>query len=247
MVINQTTINITKNFVTNNIVQTAVNSQNQQYLSMEFGYAERCPVKANQTIKSNIQIVNLSDQRVTETLETSLEQTLDNTISQSAEVISGFASMTGGNATDTTNYVRNTINKTINQATTINNINQVAASSYNSNTGKLKYVFCKDTPIEWNQEIVSEIIARNILQSIQDSLMEDSTISSLMNYADQTASTQNKGLDDVIKAATGPSIASAIAAAIICIIFLIGIVVLGMSPAGQESIGKVSNAAVAKI
>lgn len=242
-VINDTNISITKDFVTNNIVQTSVSSGNQLLLTVDIVVGKNCPISVNQSIKNNVQIVNLSDQSVADDLANNLEQQLDSSTSQNAEVLNGFAALTAGNSATSVNSVRNTIKKVIRQSTRVNNINKIVTDSYNAATGKLTYMYCEDSPIKWDQSIVSDIVAKNILQNIQESLLSDDTISSLVSKADQKSKNTNKGADDLVKAFTGPIAISSIAAALICIAFIIGLTLLFNSPAGQNAIRKGANAA----
>jgi len=94
---------------------------------------------------------------------------------------------------------------------------------------------------------------QNIVANLVTSATVDSMISAIndnlaQNHADatlsQTASSKVAGLDDLIKAFGMPCLISLGMSAACVLILVVGIVMIGLSPAGQKSINKASSAAV---
>jgi hypothetical protein len=169
-------------------------------------------------------------------------------------MVNGFASVTGGNQVDTNATIMNAIKTVVRNQVTVNNIQQIATSSYNVNDGQLTVDYCKNSPLKWNQDIVSNVISDNILNSVSTQLLKNKQIQSLVAYVDQKASMQNKGLEDVVKALgdaiakvvgafTGPLAAVWIGGLILCCVCCGALLYFMMSPAGQKAATNISGAA----
>ena len=241
---NRTTLNLTQDYVKNNIVQTTTSTTNQQYLSIESNALIRCPIDTSQKITNSVTTRTVVDDTNLTSLQNSLEQSLNSVAQQNASMVNGFASATGGNATETFNKISNEIDQTIRNTITATNLNEVITNTYNQQTGVVKLFYCEDSPIKMNQEIVANVIADNILTTLGSALMNNATISNVVSFADQKSTQENKGLDDLVKAFTGPLGLSAAAAVLICCLLMIGLVLFFLSPAGQESATTISQGAV---
>ena len=258
LVTNETNMSLTQSYVTNNLISSTQNSTNIQTIKLYFTNAEGCPVTTNQSIQNTQSLkAELSD-KSNVAFTNSLQQSLDSTVTANASMVNGFASATGGNETDVTNVVRNIINETVAQTLTNNNIMEIAQNSYNSQLAELTMEFCRNSPIQMNQTIVSNIISHNILSSVTQALLANSTISALISHADQSASQKNQGLNDlvdsmgkalssVIGAFTGPLGYAYIGGCILCCVCCLALLYFMMSPAGQKSATTMTNAGAGAI
>lgn len=242
---NNVTMKMTQEFVSKNIAKTTTNTTNLNYSKIDIGYAKNCPVTQKQSIFNKIEIdSNLNDTSLNE-LKNELTTALDNTVSQNTELINGAFNVTGGNNTSAINDVRSNINMVLTNTINKTNINKVVNDTFNQNTGEIKYLFCEDSPITVDQNIVSNIIARNILYTVGQALSQNEVLARVINEADQKAKQQNQGLNDIIdsigKAITGPIGISIGGVVLFCCILIIAVIVLGMSPAGQNAAKKLSS------
>jgi hypothetical protein len=246
---NETNMSLTQKYVTNNLLTDSTNSANIQTINITVTDGDGCPVTTNQSITNNISLKTQLDSNNTTNFTNSLQQSLSSTLSQNASMVNGFASATGGNATNVTNSIQNTINEKVQQSCTVNNIMKVAKSSYNQQTATLTMDFCRNSPIQMNQTIVSNIVAQNILTSVANALMADTTVSNLVSYADQTATQHNQGFNDVIDS-VGKAISNIFSSAtipciigmVVCIVICIALLIFMLSPAGQEATTTAANA-----
>ena len=243
---NSTNINISQSYVTKNLLGANQNSTNIVSLKIKFGYADGCPVDTSQTIQNNQTLVTSLNNTNNVQFANELQQSLESTLTQNANMVNGFAAATGGNSTNVTNSITNTIKEKITQTLTNENIMKIAQSSYNEITGEVTYEYCKNSPVKMNQSIVSNIISQNILTNVSNAIMKDSTVQKLVSYADQKASQENQGLNNVIDAIgkalsgiigsfTGPMAAIPIAACILCCVCCLALLYFMMSPAGQQT------------
>lgn len=255
---NETNMSLTQSYVNNNLISSTQNSTNIQTITLNITNADGCPITTNQSITNTQQLVASLNNSSNVAFTNSLQQSLDSTVTQNASMINGFAAATGGNDTNVTNDVRNIINETVSQTLTNNNIMQIAQNSYNAQTATLTMAFCKNSPIQMNQTIVSNVISQNILNSVSEALLANSTISALISHADQTASQHSQGLNDVVDsmgkalssvigAFTGPMAAGYIAGCIFLCVCCLALLYFMMSPAGQHATVAASNAGAGAI
>jgi hypothetical protein len=239
-------MSLTQNYVNNNLISSTQNSTNIQTITLNITNADGCPITTNQSITNTQQLKAELSANSNVAFTNSLQQSLDSTVTQNASMINGFAAATGGNETNVTNDVRNIINETVSQTLTNNNIMQIAQNSYNAQTATLTMAFCKNSPIQMNQTIVSNVISQNILNSVSEALLANSTISALISHADQTASMKNQGLNDlvdsmgkalssIIGAYTGPMAGVAIGITVLLCVCCLALLYFMMSPAGQQA------------
>ena len=255
---NETNMSLTQSYVNNNLISSTQNSTNIQTITLNITNADGCPITTNQSITNTQQLKAELSSNSNVAFTNSLQQSLDSTVTQNASMINGFAAATGGNDTDVTNNVTNIIHETVAQTLTNNNIMQIAQNSYNAQTATLTMAFCKNSPIQMNQTIVSNVISQNILNAVSEALLANSTISALISHADQTASMQNQGLNDlvdsmgkalssVIGAFTGPIGYAYIGGCILCCVCCLALLYFMMSPAGQKSATTLTNAGAGAI
>lgn len=249
---NSTNLSLTQTFTTNNILVDNENANNNQVITLSITDADGCPIDTTQSIVNSLTVSNKIDNTATQTLANQLNSSLQSTLQQNASMVNGFAAATGGNNTDAYNYVSNKVSEIISQKITLNNIETIAKTAYNSQQATLTMAYCKNSPITMNQTIVSNIISQNILNNLQTALLQDTTISNLVSFADQTASQQNQGLNDLVDsigkavssilgAFEGPFQNVAIACVILCCLCCAGFVYFLMSPAGQQATSTVVN------
>lgn len=232
---NQSSMSVVNNFVSTNIATTSATNTNTQTFTLNIGIIDNCPLKLGQTITSQTVAIGQVSDTQTAQLATQLQSTLEAALQQSTNMVNGLAAATGGNSQDVTTNITNTIEQSIKNNITSTNINQVAASSVNTQTMTLNIAACQNSPINAQQGIVSNVIAQNILTKISNDIASSSLIASAAASASQDSGMHNQGLNDLVdsifKGLTG---IWGIVALVVCVI-CIGILAFALSPAGQEA------------
>ena len=252
-IVNSSCMSVTNDFVSTNIATTQASSVNKLTFTLNIGVADGCPVKVGQKIESTVSALSTLSKNASRTLASSLQSQLSAALTQSTEMVNGLAAATGGNTQDTTMSITNTIEQSITNRINDTNINQVAVDSYNSIDGVLNIAVCRNSPIEVNQGIVSNIIAQNILTQITADILNNSAIATASATGSQTTSMKNQGLNDlvdsigkavssIVGAFTGPLAAVWIACALVLCLCCAGLVYFLMSPAGQNATKTAANA-----
>jgi hypothetical protein len=176
-------------------------------------------------------------------LKTMMDTSLQSMVSQAAEATAS----TGGGQAATQNDVE--INQTIqsitSQTTQLSNYNKLVDETLNKNDGTIviKGNVGKNADITIDQGIVAKIVAKNVLESVATQIMDNTTIASVINTAEQTAAATSKNLlDNLFEGIAsifgiGADVAKTwiIGCVIVLCVLCGGILAFMMSPAGQET------------
>ena len=227
-IVNNFTMTTTSDYVTKNVLNMSTDVTNAQDLVINIGIADGCPVSASQKIKSSVTVKQEISQTATKDLATKIEANLENALSQNSKMINGLAG-SGGNAQDVRASIRNTINQSIQTRVTVENIQNIATSSVNLQSGKINIAVCRNSPIRMDQNIESDVVAQNLMTQITEDILRNDIIAKAKNTVTQTAFMENKGLESIAGACAASS-------GIIGAILLLGCVAM-MAMGGSVSKG----------
>ena len=246
-IVNQSSLSVVNDFVSTTIASTQASSTNMQTFTLNIGAMTNCPLNLGQTINAQVSAIAKVSDTQAQQLQTSLATSLDAAAQSNSEMVNGVMAATGGNEQETRTNITNTINQSVRNSITATTINQVAATSVNMQTMTLNIGACQNSPIQANQGIVSNVIAQNILSKVSNAIVTSNLVSSASANASTTTGMHNQGLNDLIdsifKGLTG---IWGIIALVVCVL-ICGALIFLLSPAGQESTVKLSNAGASKI
>ena len=104
--------------------------------------------------------------------------------------------------------------------------------------------------INFTQDITAQVVANIVTNNLSDAIAESDILNQLQAAADATATTENKGIADIIgtffEGLTGPMKYAMIASVVCCCMIVVLVVVMGLSPAGQNATRNMSKAASRK-
>lgn len=185
---------------------------------------------------------------------TEIKRDIKNGLDAQIDQASAATSQLGGgqsSASDTTD-IKSHVETLIETNITDETYNAALAESLSKNAGEL-YIGrdCRAT-INFDQNIVSQVTAINLLDKVQQILDSDAIVSQFTADVSQTAEAKSEGLAGLVKslfdgihdAFTGPWSAIAIACVILFCIACLGLLAFGLSPAGQQATTNASGAAV---
>jgi len=246
-IVNQSSLSVVNDFVSTTIASTQASSTNMQTFTLNIGAMTNCPLNLGQKIDAQVSAIAKVSDTQAQQLQTSLATSLDAAAQSNSEMVNGVMAATGGNEQETRTNITNTINQSVRNSITATTINQVAATSVNMQTMTLNIGACQNSPIQANQGIVSNVIAQNILSKVSNAIVTSNLVSSASANASTTTGMHNQGLNDLIdsifKGLTG---IWGIIALVVCVL-ICGALIFLLSPAGQESTVKLSNAGASKI
>jgi hypothetical protein len=141
--------------------------------------------------------------------------------------------------------INQTIQSITSQTTQLSNYNKLVDETLNKNDGTIviKGNVGKNADITIDQGIVAKIVAKNVLESVATQIMDNTTIASVINTAEQTAAATSKNLlDNLFEGIAsifgiGADVAKTwiIGCVIVLCVLCGGILAFMMSPAGQET------------
>lgn len=191
----------------------------------------------------------LSAQQITQMLS-QLKTATDNEIDNQAKQSNGFIAPAVANSAEATTNLKNSVKEIIDREVSVKNIQEVVANA--QGTAAFDFVGMKATcdpayrspgpcgisdqsgcDFVVDQNVKSSLVAKGVADMITDAL--SSTISENVNKAvvKQSATQENAGLDDLVKAITGPwALASAAIVAVIILIICCVIIAASMKGKG---------------
>ena len=239
------------NTITRVSQQTSAQSMNLNKVTIAVGRdtVSPCKIYVNQSINATtVASGRLQLNGLTE-IKRDINNGLQNQIDQAAKATSQLG---GGNsaASDNTNikqHVENLIETNITDET----FQQAVSQSLGANDGTLIIGRdCKEE-IHFDQNIVSQVTAINLLDKLQQTLDSDSVVNNFRNTVSQTAEAKSEGLAGLLTALfngirdafTGPYSMIAIACVVLSCVACLALLVMGLSPAGQQATTTAANTA----
>lgn len=130
------------------------------------------------------------------------------------------------------------------------NLNETVSKMVNVQEGRIKIGYCNGK-LKLNQNIVAELMAEAITESLTSAISDNETLNSLAGDSKSKGKTTNKGLADIVgtffAGITGPLKYLMIACVIcVCVICLGGTVFL-LSPSGQKSSETLASAGASRL
>jgi hypothetical protein len=230
-------------FIQTNSQETASSTMNINTARIEVGGNVDGRINLTQRIDLTKEVSGKLQQTSLDQLKTMMDTSLQSMVSQAAEATAS----TGGGQAATQNDVE--INQTIqsitSQTTQLSNYNKLVDETLNKNDGTIviKGNVGKNADITIDQGIVAKIVAKNVLESVATQIMDNTTIASVINTAEQTAAATSKNLlDNLFEGIAsifgiGADVAKTwiIGCVIVLCVLCGGILAFMMSPAGQET------------
>jgi len=254
-----TTINASSltSTVTNTITrvsqQTTASSMNLNKVTIAVGRDTVAPCKIY--VSQSINATTIASGTLKANGLSEIKRDITNGLQAQVNQASAATSQLGGGQSSTSdnttinNHIENLIQTNITDET----YNNALSQSLGSNDGTLVIGRdCKDE-IHFDQNIVSQVTAINLLDKVQQILDSDSVVNQFNASVSQTATSKSEGLaglvtaifDGIRNAFTGPYAMVAIACVVLCCVACLALLAFGLSPAGQTATTNASGAAAA--
>ena len=229
----------TKSFMsslTQNVAATGTVKQNVNFSDAVF---TGCHVRVTQTV---IQTINAQGQLKAENsadLTSSLANSANTAIDNSASQHNGFLAPAVGNSAQATTDLKTKVTNIISTTVSSKTVQDIIAAGLSNQsidahgmvgTCDPKYHIAGEYDFDFDQNITQSITAKGIADAITNALVADSSVTSAVTSVKQSATQSNAGVDDLVKAFTG--IYGIICGVICCIIIVIGVVMMSMGKGG---------------
>jgi hypothetical protein len=246
--------NIT-NIITNNASTTTATGANIQGMKVNFGQIIGCDVNLSQRITSKTmasseftaeEISELQNE-ITNDMQAAATAALENNTEMGSEL--GGVLDGGDTNMEITNEVNMEIQNLVETNITTTNVNNTVAEQVNIQDGELnlQYYDCSDTgaKLDFSQDIMAEVKATSIMNILKQAIQENKILNKMAAVTESEAKKKKGGIAGVLDSVFG-GIAGIIgtsqegamagsAASVCCVcVLVIGLVVMFLSPAGQN-------------
>lgn len=234
---------------TTNIQTCDASGVNIQEMKIMIGTSHKgCPITAGQTIKSSVECEGEFKPENIVDMKDEIANDLKQAAAQDIET-KGDMFQTAKVQSDVSTKVDQEIQNIVDTQITTENVNTVAASSVNIQSGELTIVNCYDE-VDFSQNITAQVTAKAITQTLTKSIMDSTVLNGIVGELETSSVTKGGGLGGVFESigtmfsnmfGGGGMYVSMSSSSFLCVL-VAGIVTLGMSDAGQNAIRTGANA-----
>lgn len=235
-------------FIKSNSQKTASDVMNLQSVNLAVvNMGEKCDINVDQSINLKQQTSGTMNANSINDLRSLISTGLQNMATQNTSASSQMGSGIGTQSTSSSDNT--TINTNIQSvvATTCSdsNYNELVSSTLNKQDSLIKILNCNGK-IKIGQNIVADVIAKNIMETMVENLQTNSVTANVFNQIAQSASGSSQGVSGVLDSifsgiqgifGVGADAAKTITAIIACLLCVccLALLYMGLSPAGQQA------------
>ena len=242
------------NIVTNNTQETGASGANIQGMKVNFGQIIGCDVNLSQRITSSTMASSeFSVEEIAE-LQTSITNDMQAAATAALEKNSQMGSelgalMSGDMNQDIKTAIDMEIKNLVTNNITTNNLTSTVSEQVNIQDGELnvKRYDCTvgSASLDFSQDVVSEVKAESVMSTLKEAIANNKVLNKMAASADSTATQKQGGIAEVMDSVFGGiadvigtsqqgAMAGSAASVCICCVLVIGMVMMFMSPAGQN-------------
>ena len=242
------------NIITNNTQETGASGANIQGMKVNFGEIIGCDVNLSQRITSSTMASSeFSVEEIAE-LQTSITNDMQAAATAALEKNSQMGSelgalMSGDMNQDIKTSIDMEIQNLVENNITTNNLTSTVSEQVNIQDGELnvKRYDCTvgSASLDFSQDVVSEVKAESVMSTLKEAIANNKVLNKMAASADSTATQKQGGIAEVMDSVFGGiadvigtsqqgAMAASAASVCICCVLVIGMVMMFMSPAGQN-------------
>ena len=238
------------NEINKTATSTTASGTNIQDLTLNIMNLDGCSVQTGQKITAKtMSSSEFSSEQTTDiknAITTEMEASASNALEQNSELGSELGALVGGDSnmdiqTEVNLEIRNLIENTI----TTETLNSTVAEQVNIQGQTLNVGNCVDSDISLNQDIVAEVAATSITNMVKTAIAGNTLLNTMAAKAESSATKKQGGLAGLMDSILGgiggiigtgqQGAMAASGASVLCVcVIVIGLVVMFLSPAGQN-------------
>ena len=245
--------NVTE-IVTNNTQDTGASGANIQGMKVNFGEIIGCDVNLSQRITSStmassefsVEEIDQLQDSITNDMQAAATAALEKNSQMGSEL---GALMSGDMNQDIKTSVDMEIENLVKKTITTNNLTTTVSEQVNIQDGELnvKRYDCTvgSASLDFSQDVVSEVKAESVMSTLKEAIANNKVLNKMAASADSTATQKQGGIAEVMDSVFGGiadiigtsqqgAMAASAASVCICCVLVIGMVMMFMSPAGQN-------------
>lgn len=217
--------------ITKNTQQIDASQTNIQKLQIKFGNITNCDVDITQNIEAKTYSNGVIGVDITSNLATSVTSNLITTTQSALSNYSGFMSTSGKNNQDIQNEINTSITEITKRTFTVENLQKLSTSVYNSQTQVLEFGNIDCTlkgQINISQDVVSLAIATAATNDLVKNLMNDITLIKIINDIKSGAGNTSSGFFESLFGSLSGLISKNQPFFIICCIIILILIIIGI-------------------
>ena len=233
------------NQITKNTQSVAASQTSIQKMTMNIGGSMiQCPYTSAQTLDADMQAdVEQIPNTIVE-MKNEISAEMQAGASAAMEKSTQAGNMQFGdkqNLQQTVNMeIQNIVDTTI-ETTNVNNLVMEQVSIQSDTINIAGDLDCMGAPFDRTQNLTAKLAAKSVQKALTDALIENKVTGGLTASLDAEVKSEAGGFAEMISAATGPMMASAIASVIGIVMVMLSVAIVAMSPAGQGAMNKASS------
>lgn len=222
-----------------------------QNLRITFRDISGCSINASQTISAD----TISSSELTSETTTEIKNAITNEMQAAVQAQIEKATQAGnfqfGDSQNVNQSVQMEIQNIVDNTIVTETLNEAIAEQVSIQGGELTVRDCKDSDIDFTQNITAKLMAKTVTKALQDAIASSELLNQLDAAAGGGASSSNTGFAEMITAlgdaVTGPFKYAIIAAVVCCCLLVVVMVVIGLSPAGQSATANLGKAGASRL
>src|SRR5210317_1105009 len=217
-----------------------------QNLRITFRDISGCKLDASQTINADaISSSELTSQTTTE-IKNAVTNEMQAAVQAQIEKATELGNLQFGDKQNVNQEVTMEIQNIVENTIVTETLNEAIAEQVSIQNNEVEFRDCKDSELDFSQNVTAKVAAKVITTAIQDAIAASTVMNDLDAAAGGGASSQNKGLSDLVgtffEGLTGPMKYGIIASIVCCCLLVVLLVVIGLSPAGQSATANLGRA-----
>jgi hypothetical protein len=233
--------------ITKTQASAAASQATIQNLRIRFRDVSGCNITGTQTIDAEaVSSSELTSETTTE-IKNAITNEMQAAVEAQVEKATEMGNLQFGDSQNVNQEVTMEITNIVDNTIVTETLNEAIAEQVSIQNNEVEFRDCKDSDLDFSQNVTAKVSAKVITTAIQDAIAASTVMNDLNAAAGGGASSENKGLSDLVgtffEGLTGPMKYGIIASIVCCCLLVVLLVVIGLSPAGQSATRNMGSAA----
>ena len=233
--------------ITKTQASAAASQATIQNLRIRFRDVSGCNITGTQTIDAEaVSSSELTSETTTE-IKNAITNEMQAAVEAQVEKATEMGNLQFGDKQNVNQEVTMEITNIVDNTIVTETLNEAIAEQVSIQNNEVEFRDCKDSDLDFSQNVTAKVAAKVITTAIQDAIAASTVMNDLNAAAGGGASSENKGLSDLVgtffEGLTGPMKYGIIASIVCCCLLVVLLVVIGLSPAGQSATRNMGSAA----
>ena len=233
------------NQITKNTQSVAASQTSIQKMTMNIGGSMiECPYSSAQTLDADMQADVEQIPNTILAMKNEISAEMQAGASAAMEKSTQAGNMQIGDKQNLQQTINMEIQNIVDTTVTTENINSLVMEQVSIQSDTINIagdLDCMGQPFDRTQNLTAKLAAKSVQKALTDALIENKVTSGMVASLDAEVKSKAGGFAEMISAATGPMMASAIASVIGIVMVMLSVAMVALSPAGQGAMNKASS------